>query len=284
MRRGGFFLLIVLLLSLEPAIGGVLYIDAGHGGPTASQTDNGDGAGAVGPAGTAEQWVNLQVALSIKEILEQHGYVDSLHFWLFRTTDTTSRTLYERINQANQLADEFISIHHNGLPEGLDQQTEVRWCDNMADPNNPGADSPFEAYQDSLGRKLRYKLLDTLNAAAGDPYAYKDRCWIMDNPRPECGCVVCTLLVLRSARIANALTEASDISHHADEEQLFLDPFSGHTEDEAVAFYSGWHSYVTGQGFAVINYNFIPPLGLPPHVRSRSTIFSVQFLTNDAGN
>lgn len=48
MKRGGFILFVILLFSTARAQFDVLYIDPGHGGPTASQTVNGDGHGAVG--------------------------------------------------------------------------------------------------------------------------------------------------------------------------------------------------------------------------------------------
>ena len=48
----------------------VVCIDPGHGGPGASKYSNGgNGSCASGPSGLSEQWVNLQVALALKDFI-----------------------------------------------------------------------------------------------------------------------------------------------------------------------------------------------------------------------
>jgi len=71
-----------------------LYIDPGHGGPGANQYHNGgDGSGAVGQNGTAEQWINLNVALAIRDTLLERGCVENEDFMLSRLYDTNNKSL-----------------------------------------------------------------------------------------------------------------------------------------------------------------------------------------------
>lgn len=94
-----------------------VYIDAGHGGPGASQTNNGggynNGNGAEGPYyGLAEQWVNLSVALELRDLLGSGNCV------LTRDTDTAN-VAYQTRAQMSDSGEVFLSIHHNGLGPGF---------------------------------------------------------------------------------------------------------------------------------------------------------------------
>ncbi|MEA2030510.1 MAG: PKD domain-containing protein [candidate division Zixibacteria bacterium] len=233
-----------------------LYIDPGHGGPGADQYHNGgDGSGAVGQNGTAEQWVNLNVAMAIRDTLLERGCVENVDFMLSRLWDTTDINLQERIFQANNWggwgASEFISVHHNGLTPSSTQGTEVVWCDRPTFDN--GDPRPTGAYQDTLARKVRYKLLDK--------FGYQDRCFVQSpsNPMYAPSCMNCSKYIARQAAMANVISEASDISYHADEEELFTNPLSGHTEAEASAILQGWDSFYWGQGFGRLEYTYLDP-------------------------
>lgn len=89
--------------------GKIVVVDPGHGG-----TD----PGAIGPWGTREKQLNLDLALQVKASLEQAG----AKVLMTRTTDvdvfgpkaTDREELWARVKVANfNQADVFISIHHN---------------------------------------------------------------------------------------------------------------------------------------------------------------------------
>jgi N-acetylmuramoyl-L-alanine amidase len=81
----------------------VICIDPGHGG--SAHKDN----FRKGPTGEREEWINLRVALLLRDLLQAQGAT----VWLTRTTDTDTafpdRTQLARTHKA----DLFISIHHN---------------------------------------------------------------------------------------------------------------------------------------------------------------------------
>lgn len=87
--------------------GKVICIDPGHGGT--ADTDH----YRVGPAGEREEWVNLRVALFLKELLEERG----AKVVMTRTIDVQV-SLLERSAMANAAkADLFVSIHHNATAD-----------------------------------------------------------------------------------------------------------------------------------------------------------------------
>ncbi len=80
-------------------------IDPGHGGKD---------PGAIGPRGTMEKDIALDVARRLKERLNHN---ERLHIYLTRETDKTV-SLSDRVKFANDIgADLFISIHVNALPK-----------------------------------------------------------------------------------------------------------------------------------------------------------------------
>jgi hypothetical protein len=65
-------LLIIWIITVSNLHATVICIDPGHGGPGASKFGyNGDGFGSSGPSPDplSEQWVNLQVALELKDFI-----------------------------------------------------------------------------------------------------------------------------------------------------------------------------------------------------------------------
>jgi hypothetical protein len=242
---------------------GYLYIDPGHGGPGADSTHNGGGhnqsRGTVGVAGgTAEQWINLRVALALRDTLLYYSCYDSADFMISRMDDTTDISLPERIEDAYiRGATAFVSIHHNGLPVGAAQATEVRWCDR--DTTNDGDYRPVAALTDTLPKKMLYRILETFRD--GDTTKYQNRCYNLNKPDPMQGCMNCTdQYVTSNAMMANVITEASSISSDTVEEGLFLVRWSGHTESEASALFWAWQSYEFGQGFGRIDYQYVDVL------------------------
>lgn len=99
---------IVLAAVVSPAAGAkdfVVVLDPGHGGKD---------AGALG-ARTNEKTINLNVALKLKEMLEDE--MDNIKVEMTRSTDRFI-ALQERANFANRKhADIFISIHANSVPK-----------------------------------------------------------------------------------------------------------------------------------------------------------------------
>ncbi|GAB6282903.1 MAG: hypothetical protein STSR0008_16530 [Ignavibacterium sp.] len=71
--------------------------------------------GAVGPRGTKEKDVNLQITLKLKKMLENQGAK------VFLTHSGEGISLRERKGKVNSFSPEIsISIHNNAVPDGVD--------------------------------------------------------------------------------------------------------------------------------------------------------------------
>jgi N-acetylmuramoyl-L-alanine amidase len=87
--------------------GKIIVIDPGHGGSAATDSYR------QGPTGEREEWVDLRVALLLKEILESKG----AKVLMTRGTDVTF-PLSDRSKMAiDNKADFFVSIHHNATAD-----------------------------------------------------------------------------------------------------------------------------------------------------------------------
>ncbi len=87
--------------------GKIICIDPGHGGSAATDSYR------QGPTGEREEWIDLRVALSLKEILEEKG----AKVLLTRSADVTF-PLADRSKMAvDNKADFFVSIHHNATAD-----------------------------------------------------------------------------------------------------------------------------------------------------------------------
>jgi N-acetylmuramoyl-L-alanine amidase len=246
-----FGLTMILVLALVVAVNGwgpPVVIDPGHGGPGGGKFgSNGDGHGGHGPAPDelTEEWVNLRVAKFLRDsiIMQWAGSFEAI---LTREYDTDRTLLDERIQLAKDSnATHFISVHHNGL--GLNQQgSEVWWSSReFTDSGFARTDS---ARDSTLAKKILLKLKaewnypdhcasqNTSNWMQGCDGANKDNLYILHNIR-HCACV---------------LSEASNIYNNS-EENLFVDEYSGHAEQEAKSLCHGWHSYYTNMGIAQIS-------------------------------
>jgi N-acetylmuramoyl-L-alanine amidase len=105
-------LFIILLCSLQvsaqnPVAGKRIVLDPGHGGTAA--TDN----YRVGKKGEREEWINLRVALFLKELLLQRGAI----VFLTRTGDQRVELSTRAQLARDSAADLFISIHHNATAD-----------------------------------------------------------------------------------------------------------------------------------------------------------------------
>ena len=91
----------------DPLDGRVVVVDPGHGG-TAAYDDY-----RVGPAGEREEWINLKVALILRDLLEERG----ARVLLTRTEDVEV-DLGDRARLAvENEADAFVSVHHNATAD-----------------------------------------------------------------------------------------------------------------------------------------------------------------------
>jgi hypothetical protein len=254
-------------------------IDPGHGGPGARKYGcNGGGyneyRGSFGPVDTlTEQWVNLQVSLRFRDLLES----EVNQILLTREQDTANIRYWDRVNMANYAiigiwpANAFVSVHHNGLPLGK-QGTEVWWS------SIPNSDSAYtrESADSTLAMKAQLKLVDE--------WKYKDRCAYARQPigTPTCSSAYCCnhccvksgdpptwdccgdtvtfdhresiYFVLRNTICAAALSEASNL-HDTTEEQLF-DLGETHLSDEADAICRAVYSYLINAGIAVVRNSY----------------------------
>ena len=91
----------------NPLAGKIICIDPGHGGTAATDSYR------VGPGGEREEWINLRVALSLKQMLEDRG----ARVVMTRTTDVFV-PLPDRSKICVEAgSDIFISIHHNATAD-----------------------------------------------------------------------------------------------------------------------------------------------------------------------
>lgn len=106
---------LVLLLLAQPIYaqknsslsGKIICIDPGHGGSAATDSYR------QGPSGEREEWIDLRVALQLKQLLEEKG----AKVLLTRSTDVPV-PLEDRAKMAtDNKADFFVSIHHNATAD-----------------------------------------------------------------------------------------------------------------------------------------------------------------------
>ena len=93
--------------SANPLKGKVVVIDPGHGGTAAIDTYR------VGPTGEREEWVNLRVALKLRDLLEEKG----ASVLMTRTTDTAVNLQDRALLAVQNQADVFVSVHHNATAD-----------------------------------------------------------------------------------------------------------------------------------------------------------------------
>jgi N-acetylmuramoyl-L-alanine amidase len=98
----------VYALPDKPTLSGkIICLDPGHGGTAATDSFR------QGPTGEREEWINLRVALLLKEKLEKKGARV-----LITRTDDSHIPFDDRIKLAiENKADVFLSIHHNGTAD-----------------------------------------------------------------------------------------------------------------------------------------------------------------------
>jgi len=91
----------------DPLEGRVIVVDPGHGG-TAEYDDY-----RVGPDGEREEWINLRVALLLRDKLEERG----ARVILTRTKDVEVELADRALLAVENEVDAFVSVHHNATAD-----------------------------------------------------------------------------------------------------------------------------------------------------------------------
>lgn len=91
----------------DPLRGRTIVVDPGHGGTAASDSYR------VGPAGEREEWIDLRVALILRDLLEARG----ARVVLTRDTDVDVPLRARADLARDPAADAFVSIHHNATAD-----------------------------------------------------------------------------------------------------------------------------------------------------------------------
>jgi len=241
----------VLPLVLVPLLGVVgafaqtgpwVVIDPGHGGVPGEPYPN--DVGSLTPiSGYYEKDVNLAVAQRVLFELLWNGYIDGTHFVFTRTTDAAlERT--ERARIADSLnALRLVSIHHNSAAScPPTQRTETLYS--LLDTCDGGPDWPWVGVYrntcDELATKLGYRIRD--EAFGYDLVAPQNT----DN----------AFTVLSRTFMESAITEASFTCDQL-EANLFYYNTDLHIEREARAIFMGWYSAHTGQGFGIVEFEYL---------------------------
>ena len=93
--------------TMNPLSGKIICIDPGHGGTASFDNYR------VGLGGEREEWIDLRVALILKDLLEAKG----AKVLLTRTDDIQVDLKERALLATNNRADVFISIHHNATAD-----------------------------------------------------------------------------------------------------------------------------------------------------------------------
>jgi N-acetylmuramoyl-L-alanine amidase len=91
----------------DPLRGRTIVVDPGHGGTAATDSYR------VGPTGEREEWIDLRVALILRDLLEARG----ARVLLTRDADTDVPLRARADLARDSAADAFVSIHHNATSD-----------------------------------------------------------------------------------------------------------------------------------------------------------------------
>ncbi len=221
-----------------------VYVDAGHGGYN---------TGAFGPSGIPERWINLDVAIMLKNLLASSQIYE---YAMVRYSDVPVFNSTRASNANSWGADLYISIHHNwcGItqngqivgPNTWYNGTETYYC------HSSGTTTRIENSHQFAGYLQGQMLL---------AYNYNDR-GLKDNV-VEFGY---PLTVLYNTVMPAALTEASFISNAQEESLLYSS--TSHKLLQAQALFNGIQMYYTNVFCATPP----PPPSGPPATPNNLTI------------
>ena len=192
-------------------------LDPGHGG---------DREGAVGPGGTKEKDVALEISLRLARLLRQLGH----EVFLTRDRDV-SIDLAERTQRANDVeADLFVSIHANSTPAGQSRVQGVETYFLSADATDAQAralaslenaddgpagmpDDPLDFILADLARMRAHAESSRLAVAIHESLVRR-------TAAHDRGVRQAPFFVLSGARMPAVLVEVGYISHPAEERRL----------------------------------------------------------------
>jgi N-acetylmuramoyl-L-alanine amidase len=186
-----------------PLKGKVICLDPGHGGTAATDTYR------VGPTGEREEWINLRVALALRDLLEARG----ARVVMTRTEDTAVGLTARAEVASREHADAFLSIHHNATADPSVNFPIIYFHGNASE--NPAGVA--------LGRALAHRLRDALYDGKGPVSLVSDHVIF-----PNSGAGV----LRHSYGIPGVIVEASFFTNPAEEQRL-KDPEYNRREAEA---------------------------------------------------
>lgn len=175
----------------DPLHGRTIVLDPGHGGTAATDSYR------VGPGGEREEWIDLRVALILRDLLEARG----ARVLLTRDADIDVPLRARADLARDSSADAFISIHHNATADPA-VNFPIIYYHGYASANEAGV---------SLARHLARHLTQALFADTVEPSVVSDHVIFAGSG---------TAVLRHSYGIPGVIGEASFFTNPAEERRL----------------------------------------------------------------
>lgn len=189
----------------EPLRGRTIVVDPGHGGTAATDSYR------IGPTGEREEWIDLRVALILRDLLEARG----ARVILTREDDTDVPLRVRAELARDSATDLFVSIHHNATADSA-VNFPIVYYHGYASQNAAGV---------SLARHLARQLAQELFAGDAEPVVVSDHVIFAGSG---------TAVLRHSYGIPGVIGEASFFTNPGEEGRL-RDPAYNRREAEAYA-------------------------------------------------
>jgi len=200
----------------DPLAGRTICIDPGHGGTADTDFYR------VGPTGEREEWIDLRVALLLRDMLEERG----AKVVMTRTEDVAV-ALQDRATLAVENdADAFVSIHHNATADP-EANFPVVYFHGAASENQAGV---------ALGRALAAALAEALFDGRTEVSLVSDHAIF-----PTAGAAV----LRHSYGIPSVIGEASFFTNAEEEERLRNEEYNRREAEAYVAALASFFSHPT---------------------------------------
>ncbi len=238
-----------------------IVIDAGHGGFD---------TGTIGPHGTREKDICLDIALRLGQLIEQRLPAAEV---IYTRTDDRFVPLEDRTRLANeQHADLFVSIHANSSREHNASGIETYYLNFTTSPEA----LEVAARENASSRQSVHELETLLQKIARNEKVEESRELALDVQRslvrqvrrvrtvPDRGVKKAPFVVLIGARMPAVLAEVSFLSNPVDERLLNRPQYR---QRIAEGLYRGIVSYLASLNSLTVNlpHPGTPPAGSPPH-------------------
>ena len=195
----------------DPLHGRIIVLDPGHGGTAATDSYR------VGPGGEREEWIDLRVALIVRDLLEARG----ARVLLTRDSDTDVPLRARADLARDSSADAFISIHHNATADPA-VNFPIIYYHGYASANEAGV---------ALARHLARHLTQALFADTFEPSVVSDHVIFAGSG---------TAVLRHSYGIPGVIGEASFFSNPEEERRL---QDSTYNRREAEAYVRALHDF-----------------------------------------